>query len=158
MDPEIKRKALRKIVHGVYVIGVKQEQKVNAFTATWFTQVSFQPPLVIVGVRKDGLSYQMIEKSRVFAVNLLATGQRKLAEHFLKPAHLGGDKLEGIAYHLGRLGAPILKEAAAFVECEVRDIHPGGDHAIVIGEVVEAGIHQDLDPLTLQETGWQYGG
>jgi len=158
VDSEAKKKALRKIVHGVYVVGVKQGGRLNAFTATWITQVSFKPPLLVVGVKKDALSYQMIESARVFVINFLGSGQKLLAQHFLKPAHLGGDKLEGIRYRLGKVGAPILEEAIGYVECEVRDIHPGGDHAIVIGEVVEAGIHRDADPLSLKETGWQYGG
>ena len=158
MDPEVKKKVLRKIVHGVYVVGVRDENKLNAFTATWLTQVSFQPPLVVLGVRKDGVSYSMIEKSRVFVLNFLGADQKELAGHFLRPAHLGGDKLEGIRYRAGRTGAPILEEAIAHVECEVREIYPGGDHAVVIGEVVEAGLHRDADPLTLKETGWHYGG
>jgi len=158
VDPEVKKKALRKIVHGVYVVGVRQDGRRNAFTATWITQVSFKPPLVVIGVSKDSLSYRMIESSRVFVINFLGHGQKPLAQHFLKPAHLGGDKLQGVAYRLGKVGAPILEEAAAFVECEVRDIHPGGDHAVVIGEVVEAGVQQDVESLSLKETGWQYGG
>ena len=158
MDPEAKKKALRKIVDGVYVVGVKQDEKLNAFTATWITQVSFKPPLVVVGVSKEALSYRIIEASRVFVINFLGTDQKMLAQHFLKPAHLGVDKLAGVRYRLGRVGAPILEEAIAFVECEVRDIHPGGDHAVVIGEVVEAGVHRDVDALSLKETGWHYGG
>lgn len=158
MNPEIKKTALRKIVHGVYVIGAQQDGKLNAFTATWLTQVSFKPPLVVLGVSKDSLSYRMIEASRVFVVNFLGTTQKPLAQHFLKPAHLGGDKLQGVPYRLGRLGAPILEEAVAHVECEVRDIHSGGDHAVVIAEVVEAGVREDVDPLALKETGWHYGG
>ena len=158
MDPEIKKKALRKIVHGVYCIGVCQDGKLNAFTATWVTQISFVPPLVVVGIRKDSVSYRMVEASRVFVINFLGTGQKMLAQHFLKPAHLGGDKLEGVKYHLGITGAPILDEAIAFLECRVKEIHPGGDHAVVIGEVVEAGILKESDPLTLRETGWSYGG
>lgn len=158
MDLEAKKKALRKIVHGVYVIGVGADGRQNAFTATWVTQVSFIPPLVVVGVRKDGISFQMIEKSKVFSINFLGKNQKPLAEHFLKPAHLGGDKLEGIRYRTGKTGTPILEEAIAFVECEVRQIHAGGDHSLVVGEVVEAGVREDADPLALKETGWQYGG
>ena len=158
MELEAKKKALRKIIHGVYVVGVRDEGRLNAFTATWITQVSFKPPLVVVGISKDSLSYRMIEKSKVFVINFLGKDQKQLAQHFLKPAHLGGEKLSGVRYRLGTTGAPILEEAIAFVECEVRDIHPGGDHAIVIGEVVEAGVRQDADPLALKETGWVYGG
>ena len=158
MDPETKKRVLRKIVHGVYVIGVCGGGKSNAFTATWISQVSFEPSLVAVGVRKDSLSFRMIEESRVFTVNFLGSGQKPLAQHFLKPAHLGGDKLADISCRRGVTGAPLLEEAAAFVECKVQAIHPAGDHSIVVGEVVEAGIQRDMDPLTLKETGWQYGG
>ena len=158
MDLETKRKVLRKIVHGVYVIGVRGEGRLNAFTGTWVSQVSFEPPLVMIAVRKVSISHRMIEESRVFVVNLLASGQKMLAQHFLKPAHLGGDKLAGIPHRLGVTEAPILNEAAAYLECRVREIHAGGDHSIVIGEVVEAGVQQDVEPLSLKETGWHYGG
>ena len=158
MDPEAKKKALRKIVHGVYVVGVKGKETLNAFTATWVSQVSFDPPLVMVGVRRDGLSFEMIQATRVFVVNFLGSSQKTVAQHFLKPAHVSGNKLEGIPHHVGKTGAPVLDEAIAFVECQVRNITEDGDHAVVIGEVVEAGVHQDVDPLTLKETGWHYGG
>lgn len=158
MDPEVKKKVLRRIGYGVYVIGLTHQEKLSAFTATWMTQISFKPPLIVLGVNKEALSYQIIQKSRLFVVNFLGSGQKGIAQHFLKPAHLGGDKLEGVRYRLGKLGAPILEEAAAYAECEVRDIHPGGDHAIVVAEVVEAGIQKAADPLTLKETGWIYGG
>ena len=158
MDPEQRKKVLRKIAHGVYVIGVREGGKTNAFTATWVSQVSFEPPLLMAAIRKDSLSFRMIEESAVFVVNFLGTGQKPLAQHFLKPAHLGGDKLAGIPHRAGATGAPILEEAIAYAECQVRAIHPAGDHSLVVGEVVEAGLQKDVDPLALKETGWQYGG
>jgi flavin reductase (DIM6/NTAB) family NADH-FMN oxidoreductase RutF len=142
----------------VYVIGVQEGQRLNAFTATWVTQVSFEPPLVVVGVRKDGVSRKMMQGSGVFTINFLGTGQKEFAQHFLKPAHAGGDKMAGVKYRLGKTGAPILEEAIAFIECQIRAIHPGGDHSVVVGEVVEAGVSKDADPLCLKDTGWQYGG
>ena len=158
MDEQVKKKALRHIVHGVYVIGVCDGSRRNAFTATWITQVSFIPPLVVAGVRKDSVSFQMIDRSRVLAINFLSSGQKPLAQHFLKPAHLGGDKLAGIPHRKGVTGAPLLGDAPAFVECRVREIHAAGDHSIVVGEVVEAGVQREAEPLTLKETGWHYGG
>ncbi len=158
MNLAAKKKALRSIIHGVYVIGVRDGEKRNAFTATWVTQVSFEPPLVAAAIRKESLSLQMIEKSQVFVINFLASGQKAIAQHFLKPAHLGGDKLEGVSHRAGATGAPVLGEAAAYVECRVKGIHPAGDHAIVVGEVVEAGVQREAEPLMLKETGWHYGG
>lgn len=159
MDLQAKKIALRKIPHGVYIVGVKQDSQLNAFTATWFTQVSFTPPLVALGVKKDAHSFEMIKRDRVFSVNLLGKDQKPIAEHFVKPSTVVGDKLKEVRYRLGTTGAPILEEAIAYVECEVREIaNDLGDHAIVIGEVVEAGVRKDEPALTLMDTGWHYGG
>ena len=159
MDVQAKKVALRKIPHGVYIIGVKNASHVNAFTATWLTQVSFTPPLVALGVKRDSHSFEMIQQGRVFTVNLLGKEQKSVAEHFVKPATVVGEKLASVRHRLGVTGAPILEEALAFVECEVREIaNGGGDHAVVIGEVVEAGVRKDEAALTLMDTGWHYGG
>jgi len=159
MDLQAKKIALRKIPHGVYVIGVKQDSQLNAFTATWLTQVSFTPPLVAVGIKKDSHSLAMIKQDRVFSVHLLGKDQKSLAEHFVKPAAVVGEKLKGVRYRLGKTGAPVLEEAIAYVECELREIaNEQGDHAVVIGEVVEAGVQHDVPALTLMDTGWHYGG
>jgi flavin reductase (DIM6/NTAB) family NADH-FMN oxidoreductase RutF len=159
MDPQAKKIALRKIPHGVYIVGVAHDGKLNAFTATWLTQVSFTPPLVALGIRKDSHSFEMIKQGRVFSVNLLGKDQKSVAEHFVKPATVIGEKLKDVRHRAGKTGAPILEEAIAYFECEVREIaNERGDHALVIGEVVEAGVRQDGPALTLMDTGWHYGG
>ncbi len=159
MDLQAKKIVLRKIPHGVYIVGVKQGTQLNAFTATWLTQSSFTPPLVAVGVKKDSGSFEMMKSDRVFTVNLLGKEQKSIAEHFVKPAKVVGEKLNEVRYRTGKTGAPILEDAIAYVECEIREIaNEGGDHAIVIGEVVEAGVPRDEPALTLMDTGWHYGG
>lgn len=159
MDLQAKKIALRKIPHGVYIVGVKQGTQLNAFTATWLTQSSFTPPLIAVGVKKDSSSFEMMKSDRVFTVNLLGKGQKSIAEHFVKPAKVVGEKLNEVRYRTAKTGAPILEDAIAYVECEIREIaNEGGDHAIVIGEVVEAGVPRDEPALTLLDTGWNYGG
>lgn len=159
MDLQAKKIALRKIPHGVFIVGVKQNAQLNAFTATWLTQVSFTPPLVAVGIKKDSHSLAMIRQERVFSVNLLGKDQKSVAEHFVKPATVVGEKLKDIPHRPGKTGAPVLESAIAYFECEVREIaNERGDHVIVIGEVVEAGVRKDEPALTLMDTGWHYGG
>ena len=159
MDLQAKKTALRKIPHGVYIVGVKQGEQLNAFTATWLTQVSFTPPLVAMGIKKDSHSFDMIRHDGVFSVNLLGKNQKALAEHFVKPAAVVGEKLKSVRHRPGKTGAPILEEAIAYFECELREVaNERGDHAIVIGEVVEAGVHKDEPALTLLDTGWHHGG
>ncbi len=159
MDPQAKKTILRKLPHGVYIVGVKNGTQVNAFTVTWLTQVSFTPPLVALGVKKDSHSFEMIKQGRVFAVSILRKDQKSVAEHFVKPTTVVGEKLKEIPHRFGKTGAPILDESVGYFECEVREIaNEQGDHAIVIGEVVEAGVHKDEPALALMDTGWHYGG
>ena len=159
MDLQAKKTILRKMPHGVYIVGVRNGVEVNAFTGTWLTQVSFTPPLVALGVKKDSHSFEMIKSGRVFSVNFLKKDQKAVAEHFVKPATVVGEKLKGVRYRAGTTGAPILEEALGFIECEVREIaNEKGDHAVIIGEVIEAGVQKDEPALTLLDTGWHYGG
>ena len=159
MDLQAKKTMLRKIPHGVYIVGVKADSQVNAFTATWLTQVSFTPPLIALGIRKDSHSFEMVKQGRVFSVNFVGKNQKPLVEHFVKPSTSAGEKLKDVRVLLGKIGSPILEEAIGFIECEVREIaNEQGDHAVVIGEVVGAGVHRDEPALTLMDTGWHYGG
>ena len=159
MDAQAKKTILRKMPHGVYIVGVRNGAEVNAFTGTWLTQVSIPPPLVALGVKKDTHSFSMIKAGRVFSVNFLRKDQKAVAEHFVKPATVAGEKLKDVRYRRGSTGAPVLEDALGFIECEVREIaNESGDHAVVIGEVIEAGVHKDEPALTLLDTGWHYGG
>src|SRR3989338_11004079 len=105
MDAQAKKIALRKIPHGVYVVGVAQDGQLNAFTATWLTQVSIEPPLIALGIRKDSHSLGMIQHGGVFSINLLGKDQKPLAEHFVKPATVIGEKLRTVAHRTGTTGA-----------------------------------------------------
>ena len=159
MDLQAKKTILRKMPHGVYIVGVRNGTEVNAFTGTWLTQVSFTPPLVALGIKKDSHSFEMIKQGRVFSVNFLKKDQKSVAEHFVKPATVVGEKLKEVRYRTGATGSPILEDSLGFIECEVRGIaNDKGDHAVIIGEVVEAGVHTDEPALTLLDTGWHYGG
>ena len=158
MDESSKKKALRMIPYGLYVIGVKEGTSVHAFTATWLSQASFKPPLVMLGVSVHGRSAKRIKETRVFSVNLLGQGQTEVARLFFQCPEPADGKFGTIAYELGATGTPLLKDAPAFLECRVVDIVEKGDHLVVVGEVIEAGVKREAPPMTLAETTWKYGG
>ena len=153
MDENTKRKALLMIPYGLFVLGTKKGEELNASTVNFVTQASFRPPLIVVGVKRDSISFDYIKGEGVFTLNMLATGQKELAASFFKPGRLGE-----VPFYIKETGAPILKDAPAFIECRVTDIVDRGDHAVVVGEVINAGIHYEAEPLTMAETGWKYGG
>ena len=155
---EAKKKILRHIPYGLYVIGVKDGAAHHAFTGSWLSQCSMKPPRVMLGVRHGTQSLDMIEKGKVFSVNFLAKADKKLFEQFFKPTPSNGNRFGELGFSLKKTGAPILDHSIAYLECEVKSIAEGGDHSIVIGEVVDAVILKDEEPLVMSDTPWHYGG
>jgi flavin reductase (DIM6/NTAB) family NADH-FMN oxidoreductase RutF len=158
MDVSNKKKALRLITYGLYVVTAREDERYAAGTVTWFSQSSFNPPLVMLGIQRRSALNQVISASRAFAVHFLGKGQKKLATSFFRTAHAKGDMLNGHAFEEGVTGAPVLVDPPAWIECRVVDEVNHGDHSVFLGEVVAAGVRRDEDPLTLRDAGFSYGG
>lgn len=142
--------AMRKITHGVYVISTKADDKVNALTAAWVAHASFNPPLVSIAVGKTRYTHDLIKKAGVFAINILGKGEIPIGKHFGLTSGKNVDKFSNIEYESKVTGSPILKDALAFLDCRVVSSLEAGDHTIFVGEVLEAGILKDEDPLVYQ--------
>jgi flavin reductase (DIM6/NTAB) family NADH-FMN oxidoreductase RutF len=158
LDAAAKKTLLRKIPHGLFICGVAEGETVNGFTASWVTQGSFEPPLVVVAVRADSTSNGMIQRTRRFSLNVLAADQKDLAAVFFKPQNGIGGRFDAAPYTLGSLGLPILDDALGAVECELVGEVAHGDHTVFVAEVKSAVLHRDGPALDLAPTGWQYGG
>jgi flavin reductase (DIM6/NTAB) family NADH-FMN oxidoreductase RutF len=100
----------------------------------------------------------LVKQGRVFSVNLIDKSEQRLARQLVKPSACVGDKLGKVAHVAEDTGAPVLRQAFAYVECKVREIHEPGDHAIVIGEVVNAGKHGAGKSLMCSDLRWHYAG
>lgn len=151
--------ALRQLPYGLYVLGVRgKNSELNAMAVSWAMQCSFDPPLVMVAVRMPSRTYNLVKAGKVFSLNLLDKKERKLLRLLEKPAAVSGDKLGKVGHVEEDTGAPILRRAFAYVECKVKKIYEPGDHALVIGEVVHAGIRARGDSLTCADMKWHYGG
>lgn len=143
---------LRRLTHGVYVIGVSASGRDSAFTAAWVMQVSFDPPLIALSIHPEHASYELLAAAGVFTVNVLPRGREDLAGHFGRAG--APDKLAGVAWRRGRLGAPLLDEALAWLECEVSHEYPAGDHRLVIGRVRHGTVRDaGAAPMDYRDTG-----
>jgi flavin reductase (DIM6/NTAB) family NADH-FMN oxidoreductase RutF len=158
MDANAKKSALRGITYGLYIVGTKDDSGVNGFAGNWLTQTSFEPPLVAVAVKAGTRSQQQIAGSGVFSVNVLESGQKEMATAFFRSLEPEGNKLAGYEFRTEETGCPIFNDALRFFECKVVEKIEKGDHFIYVGEVVNAGVHREGEPLTLKETGFNYGG
>ncbi len=167
MDPNQKKTTLRMIPYGLYVLTAQAADGTRAAaTVNWVTQASFEPPLVVVGVKTDSQTYATLRAAGSFALNMLGKDQADVAYAFFKPAESDDRAIGGHSYRPGTTRSPILDTAPAFVECRVGEIVEKGDHAIVVGEVIEAGVRKqpqgrpDDDVLWLRDLGPKifYGG
>lgn len=158
MDINTKRKVLRTFTYGLYAVSCADEGEVNAFTANWLSQASFDPPLLMVSIENETKSLPMILHSGIFTVNVLRSGARELAGKLGKSALRVPDKLAGIGYEIGANGCPILHDALAWVACEVRHTAPAGDSTLIIAEVVDTGMLAEGQALTMAEAGFRHAG
>jgi flavin reductase (DIM6/NTAB) family NADH-FMN oxidoreductase RutF len=131
--------------------------------ANWFSQISFTPRLASLALQKTSYSHSLVQKGRVLALNIFRKEDERLIKAFTKSRERKPDKLDGAAYTLSPLiHCPIIDGAAAYLEIRVRQIHDtGGDHDLIIGEVVGAGVLKEgdcADTLTLPHLGWSYAG
>ena len=157
MDAALKKQALRLITYGLYIVTCTQEDDINAFTANWLTQVSFDPPLVAISIENKARSLAMIQQSGKFAINVLLTGQRELAGTLGRSAFKHPEKMQGVAYKVQEEYI-VLQEGLGWVGCEVRQSMPAGDSTLVIAEVVAAGMVAEGQPLTMHEAGFRHAG
>ena len=158
LNADAKKTLLRKIPHGLFICGVTEGEEVNGFTASWVTQGSFEPPLVVMAVRADSTSNGMIQRTGKFSLNVLAADQKDLAAVFFKPQKGVGGRFDAAPFQLGPLGLPIIDNGLGGVECEVVGQVNHGNHTVFVGEVKSATLHRYGAALELSGTGWQYGG
>ena len=158
MDEAIKKQVLRMFTYGLYAVSVADAGEVNAFTANWLSQASFDPPLLMVSVENDSKSLGIIQRSRHFAVNVYESGQRELAGALGKTAFKVPDKLQGLAYDLSEHGCPLLHDALGWVECHVTASVPAGDSTVLIAEVINVGLRREGEALTMKAAGFRHAG
>jgi flavin reductase (DIM6/NTAB) family NADH-FMN oxidoreductase RutF len=163
MNEEAKSTALNQISYGLYVIGSKGKSadELNGMTANWVTQISFDPPLVALAVENDAHTRKLIDEGQVFSVNIIEDSEtgRVAVERYVKPQKRVHNKLGEDDFTTAVTGAPLLKEALSWFDCEViQTIATGGSHQLYIGKVVEAGVQREGTPLALAALGWHYGG
>ncbi len=96
----------------------------NGMTINWVTQLSFDPKLVGVSVEREAFTHELVADGGVFSVNLVAQDDRAIVRKFTKPVEVDLDArtLNGFPFHDGATGAPILDQAVAYLDCEVRQI------------------------------------
>ncbi len=145
-DARTLREALGCFATGVTVVTAFETPSGEpvGLTANSFTSVSLDPPLLLVCIAKTSNSLKALEQAEHFAVNVLHIGQQPASRLFSRP---GDERFQQTPWKRGRHDAPLISNALANFECRRHQIHDGGDHIILVGEVLRANFDPRRDPL-----------
>jgi len=156
MDTEDFKKAMGSWASGVSVVTTNDDGMLYGLTVSSFTSVSLDPPLVLVCLNHDNRMGQMIAASSRFAVSLLADDQEPASNYFAIP---GREPTEGFVQIDGEWtdhGVPVVNNALAYVVCDHHQTMDLGDHAVVVGKVIDAVTREDgRGPLMYWRRGYR---
>lgn len=140
------KQAMRAYPQGVTVVTTDAGKGPTGMTVSSFTSVSLAPPLILVSIAKGSALYKVFRHARTYAVNFLTEDQKSVSDRFA--GRTGGeDRFDGIRYSKGVTGSPIIAGVRAVIECKTWQTYEGGDHSILVGEVVSAKALNSKRPL-----------
>lgn len=140
---------------GVTVVGTTDGDAPLVMTASSFTSVSLEPLLVLVCVARSTRFHPSVLASGAWGVSFLAAHQEELSRRFAVHGRDLDESLDGVPYHPGAVtGVPLLDGALVTLECRTTATYEGGDHTIVVGEVVGLELGADQMPALV----WHRGG
>lgn len=138
------RRALSEFATGVTIVATTEGGERVGFACQSFSSLSLEPPMVLFTVMKTSRSWPRIEKSGTFSVNVLSEEQQEYSIVF---GRRSVNKFEYGSWSESPLGNPILEDCAVWIDCTVADVHEGGDHWIVTGDIKSIGHRGDRKPL-----------
>ena len=149
-------RALATMTYGIYVLTSSYKEKINGMIASWVSQVSYDPLLIMVAVHTHRYSHHLIEKSGCFALHVVAREQADLLKRFK-----GSDpqaKFSSIHWKRGTTGSPVLADCIAYFEGKIVDCCRPGNHTLFFAEVVDARLIAEAQPLTSMDYDGVYLG
>jgi len=128
------------------VVSARDGRGFRGLTATSFTSVSLEPPLVLVCLNRWSATREAVAASKTFNASLLARAQEFLADRFAGRAPPVDPGWREVPHRLGDNGLPVVAGCAAWFECGLEALYEAGDHDIAVGRVTAAG-SESGDPL-----------
>ncbi|QNE18473.1 flavin reductase family protein [Kribbella qitaiheensis] len=151
------RTALGRFASGITIMSTLQDGVAHAMTANAFTSVSLDPPLVMVCVDKGVRMHDAVLDCGFWAISVLADSHQAIAQRFAKSGRELHSQFDGVGTAPGpKTGCLLIEGALSWLECRTWAIYDGGDHTIVVGEVLSLGADDIADPAALIYYAGQY--
>lgn len=144
--------AMRQLAAGVTLVTTRLHDRRAGLTATAVCSVSAEPPQLLVCVNRLADAHDLIAKSGVLAVNVLAKEQHRLAERFSGALGARGEaRFDDGAWTSLVTGAPVLEGSLASFDCRVAQAIPAATHTIFVGRIEAVAVRAHLEPLIYVE-------
>lgn len=148
-EQRLYRETIGRFATGVAVVTAQSAEGPVGMTANALCSLSLEPLLLLVCIDNSARTLAPIQSSGRFAVNVLRTEQRELADAFASKERKQDHFAEG-TWRLHQ-GVPVLERSLAWLVCDLRELHPGGDHTIGIGAVTDMWQDAEGRPLVWYE-------
>jgi flavin reductase (DIM6/NTAB) family NADH-FMN oxidoreductase RutF len=137
VDPLAYRQAAGRLPTGILVVGTTLDGTDHVMTVSAFTSVSLDPLLVLFCAEKIARFHDTVLAAGFWSVNVLGEDSEKTSRWLATRGRPLEDQLDGIEHHAGPVtGAPLLDAALSTLECRTAAVYDGGDHSIIVGQVV----------------------
>ncbi|HUP99149.1 MAG TPA: flavin reductase family protein [Aeromicrobium sp.] len=140
VDEQQFRAALGRFASGVTVVTTVLDGIDHVMTASAFTSVSLVPPQVLVCADRTARFHAAVLESRTWGVTILSDRGRETSAWFAKRGRPLEDQLDKCSYRRSPGGLAVLDTGLAWMECRTSAVHDGGDHSIIVGDVVWAEV------------------
>ena len=139
LDPKLFRKTMGAFATGVSIVTTKSDGELYGMTVNSLTSVSLTPTLILVCLASSARTAAAVQARGWFVVNILGEHQAALSNRFARPNE---DHYARVDFTLDEHDLPVLSGCLAYLVCRVHRTDPGGDHVIVLGEVVQAEVRE----------------
>ena len=145
------RRILWNFTYGMYVVGSRMGDTINAQMSNTVFQVTSDPTQIAFSIAKDNYTHKFIETSKKVAVSVVSTEWQMMeVGNYGFRCGRDYDKFEKYEYKLGKNGAPIiLHKTVGYVEADVINSVDVGTHTLFIAKVTESELlNPSLEPMT----------
>jgi flavin reductase (DIM6/NTAB) family NADH-FMN oxidoreductase RutF len=147
VDSDAFKAALGSWAAGVTVATTELNGLSYAITASSFSSLSLDPPLILVCIASSNTFVDMVRESKHFSISILATGQDDVSNGFARSGREPEPQLPNVETLSMETGCPLITGAMAHLDCTLEELIPGGDHSIVVGRVQAAASDGEKEPL-----------
>ena len=152
VDRDTYRSLIGQFATGVTVVTTNVDGRLHGMTANAVCSLSLEPLQLLVCVDRESNCHEQMQRAEAFGLSILAFDQEEISNTFARTTAPVTGSLLGVAFRQGSLGEPLIENALAHLECRIAERIDGGDHIIVIGDVVAGELLREAEPLLF------YGG